>query len=425
MSMCLLTGVAALLVPGSFCDSASETVLEARRFALRVHGPPGLTRRLRDVGRECARAVQRQLGTDGARDEWVDVYLLEEGASPPTRGETDVSLTTLLGPTEAIHKLCLGLLARECRAMAPDRTGVSGSLDWLAAGCAFDVLFGTPGLFDSARFTRLPVVRRAARSSRLPRVTDLVASPVPPQWELCYRLYCVHCRLLFEAARGGEGLGPGALVSVLELEAHGREPAAALSFVVAPGFRSGEGLQAWYERRIGEVALRLGGGSSAEETAAAVSGLTSLPTVGPGRDGRCSVARVPLERAVGRAGNPALYDEALGRLVVGLGEAVARAPRLMQPGVVAHATALQHLREGRKGAFRRGIRRARKSLATSLARQQGVEALVDDIERRVTPFSVRFAAHLAVIEGAEQQRRTLNPELADYLDRMERGDLRE
>ena len=422
MTLCLLTGVVALSVPRSACDPVSETTVEAKRIALRVHGPVDLAPRLRDVGRECARAVQRLLGRDGVRDEWIDAYVVEAGGVLPARGGVSVRLTTPLRLTEAIHKLCVGLLVRECRAMNPGYGGAFGSLDWLAAGCAFDVLFGVPGVFDSARLARLPVVRRAVRLSRVPNVSDLVGSPVPPRWELCYRLYSVHCRLLLEALRSGAGLGPEAPLHVLEVEAHGRDPAAALSFIGASGFRPGEGLQAWYARRVGEMASRWGHVRSAEETASVVSALASLPMVAPGPDGRCGVARVPLERVAGRSDAPGLGGEAIEQLMTSFGDAAAMAPRLMQPAVAGYATALQHLREGRKGAFRRGVRRARKALASSLVRQQGVEALVDDIEQRMTPFGVRFAPHLAVIEGAEEQRRALNPALADYLDRLERGD---
>lgn len=418
----LLAGVIALATARSACGSASESTLEAKRFALRVHGPADLVPRIRDMGRECARAVARQLGTTGERDEWVDVHVVADGATLPVSGGVSVKLASPLTPTEAIHKLCVAFLVRECRGMDTAGSGVSGSLDWFAAGCAFDVLFGVPGGYDAARLTCLPVVQRAVGLPRAARVDDLVGSPVPSRWELCYRLYSVHCRLLLEAVRGEVGLGPEALLRILEMAAHGREPIAALSFVVAPVFRPGDGLQPWYERRVRELALGWGHTRSAEETFSTVSELTSVPIVGTGEDGRCGMTRVPLDRLDGRSGPLSLGDGAIGQLVSSFGEAVERAPRLMRPAVAAHGAALQHLREGRVGAFRRGVRRARKALASSLVRQQGTEALVDDVERRMTPFEVRLAAHLAVVRAAERERRELNPALAEYLDRLERGE---
>jgi hypothetical protein len=257
--------------------------------------------------------------------------------------------------------------------------------------------------------------RHAFAMDHFPDVERLVTAPVPVTEPRLFRLYALHCDILLLALQTVPPEGESFPRRLLELEAYGRDTVAALLFLLAPSFASGENLQAWYERAAVDVSRRGRRQSRASLVEKRLQELITVPTVAPGQS-TFTVTRVPIEDVPEKLEAYRVDKDALRNLQAEIFELLKDAPALMQEPLSEYMKAFETLAQGRTRRFKREVRRAHQHMQDAARRERQLEQYLDTVEQQVVPPDTRFAEYLDVIDTYDERRRSLAPDLHRYLD---------
>jgi hypothetical protein len=312
----------------------------------------------------------------------------------------------------ASHRLLRELLLRRFAPPGDAHPPLLPSTEWLAAALTNRVLYGNRERYGQFLPDYEPA-RYAFQRGAFPDVSLLVMQPVPAEHTVLYRLYALHCDLLALALTESAGLA--AVQRVLELEARGRAPLEAITFIVQDALHVGETLQAWYQRTAVEVSRRGRRPSDTVSSAERFEALVTVPVVAPGeRDFRGN--RQPLEEVPESLAALRRDRAAVATLQRQLFEIVKDAPFLLQLPMGHYAAALRELPTHSERSTRGALRKARKEFDAALARQRRLDEYLDEQERRHLPTAKRLAFPLEVVGRYARAQRALAPELHRYLD---------
>ena len=338
-------------------------------------------------------------------------------ADPAAAGAAD-PLALSFGPEDSMevvtHRLLRALLQR--RVMAPEDANppVMPSAEWLAAALTNRILFGSRERYGRFMPDYEPA-RFAFQRGVFPEVQRLVESPVPPEATVLYRLYALHCDLLALCLLESGGLE--AAQRLLLLDARGRPPIEALTFVLQDAMGPGETLQSWYCRTATDCSRRGRRYSDTDSTAERFEALVTVATAAPGnvdsQGNRRFLDTLPEKLAAMQRDK-----ESIGRLQHDLFELLKDAPFLFQKPIGHYSDACGDLAAGRTHAAQRGLRKAREEFGHALARQRRLDDYLDEQERHYVPAERRFALPLDIVERYAKVERDLAPELQRYLDTL-------
>lgn len=371
----------------------------------------------------CAADVTDLVGPGPEPQRLIRLYAGERRPGPEAEADPFSLAADPAEPLEAVtHRLVRALLRRRFLGPGERTPPPMPSSEWVAAALTNRILFGNRERYGCFAPDYEPA-RYAFQRGLFPDVARLVTHPVPPQRTVLFRLYALHADLLALCLE--EGVGPGAVRRVLELDARDRTPVDAVSFVAQDAFEPGETLQTWYARTAPAVSRR---GRRPSETATAAErfeSLTTVSVVAPGeRDFRGT--RRPIEDVPEKLEALRRDTDAMGTLQRDLFELIKDAPFLLQAPIAGYADACRKVpprgdidsRAVRNA--RSAMRKAREAVADALARQRQLEEYLDEQERRHVPAGRRLGLFLDVVSRYRQADRELAPDLHAYLDSMAR-----
>ena len=363
----------------------------------------------------CQSEVDRALGYEAHSERLVHIYFGREDRdwNGPFRLVFRPDDSMLVVTTGVIR----ALLLREC-------VGADGSVPppipscaWLSAAICNRVLYGRP-LPDGRTQPDYEPARFLFARNQFPDVLRLLTQPVTIDEPVLYRLYAVHCDLLALCVQ--EQTPPGSLLRLLQLEKAGRSTAEALKFLLRDACRPGENLQAWYERTVVRVSRRGRRLNDAETITERLRKLISVQVVAPGETdfrGR----RVPIDEVPKTFDTLVLDKGALARMQAQLYELYKDAPELMRSAISAYMKACGLLAKGKKRAAKRQFERAHRAFGQAVARQEKLDAYLDDLERTYVPPGVRLGLYLDIARKRLLDARSLDTKLQEYLDSLDKG----
>ncbi|NOY81126.1 MAG: hypothetical protein GXP31_08990 [Kiritimatiellaeota bacterium] len=419
-----LLPVLAILAP--VCLHARDALVTDSRLRVRIRGPQGECRAVRQLVRRCLDVMADFLELRKGPTTWLDVRIVAPAvpvARDRSNSNPDLALPADLTPLQAVQEINLALLDRLARThRKPGRDRLQPTtVHWLAAALTFEALKvrnRPDGLVLPPDTTPAFLV---FEQDSYPDVRVLLSKPVSTEWPLCYTLYALHCHLLARCIRLGDRSNPSRLSRILELQYRGRQPADAVQFVLADALRPGEDLQSWYRRRVRPLA-RVGTTRTAlPALTRRVQELTSVPVLAAGDNGAFGHTRVPLERLVGRLRDYKLNSQAIRALDDGFQELLMRAPVIFQPSLKQYIRAIQKMAKGRTWGVRRELRNAAKAFAAAVERQRRINTYLDEVAVRALPPEVRLAADFEALRPIPGRARGRSRELDRYLDALARS----
>ncbi|MBO5763173.1 MAG: hypothetical protein J6R85_04810 [Lentisphaeria bacterium] len=336
--------------------------------------------RLTVMLRIASREVDALFGVSGVPRRKLSVLVMErEFAESEYRG-SDIPVRVEEGVPATMWRLCRGLLERRAAEMVgASRKSRSQAIDALAAALTNRMVYDGKGGYGAYRQDyRIP--ERQFQKRCFPELEKLLLYAVPPEYPVLFRIYLVHCDLLFQCVADATGNFPAFLERWLRAQSEAKiPPGAAMASVLPPGiFRTGENLQAWYERSAMEQVGRGMFRNSPEEIVRELEDLTSLPVLDASSSG--GVRRVPLEKVPRLLEDYRMDEAALTELQKKLLRLKTVAPLLMQDAVDAYIAAVEALRNGRRKDFNRQLKQGRKQLADSIEMMKRIDGLLDAAE---------------------------------------------
>ena len=401
-----------------FCRGAGAAeggVLAEARVRVTCKSEP-TTKAWQRFASACVADVDEFVGRAGEPTKLLRIRFGDAGAGEASSEPLSLSF----GPEDSMevvtHGLVRALLQRRFMAPQDANPPLLPSAEWLAAALTNRVLFGNRERYGRFMPDYEPA-RFAFQRGVFPEVQRLIQDPVPPEATVLYRLYALHCDLLALCLL--ESAGADAAQRLLQLDARGRPPLEALSFVLQDAMAAGETVQSWYTRTVTDRS-RLGRRySDTDSTAERFDALVTVAVAVPADlDSRGN--RMPLEEVPEKLAALAQDKEAVGRLQHDMFELLKDAPLLLQAPMSLYCDACNELASGRQRPARNGMRKARKQFDEALVRQRRVDAYLDDEERRYVPAERRFALPLDVVGRTARADRSLAPELQRYLDTLSR-----
>jgi hypothetical protein len=208
-----------------------------------------------------------------------------------------------------------------------------------------------------------------------------------------------------------------ALRPLLAAHAAGMSGIEALNVTLAPHLRSAEATQVWYETAALDIGRRGGGTATAARVQERLKELESIPMVVPG-GGAFTCVRVPIDEVPRHAGTSRPDAQALSATRIGIYDLLKEAPGLLRPPLMRYLEAIDSLCQGREGAFKRTIRRARNEFAAAVEKQQALTALLDTFRQENEALEQQLGPYLETSRLARARQRGLDPELHAYLDSL-------
>jgi len=396
-------------------DGTADEVLRIPRHRVRISAPAEPAPGLRRLVEWCADNVNGLLRTQETPAQTITVSF--DAQQKPAADPFRVALRSDTSLPEMTHALAHALLLRHARRFRDNCEPPPEALAWLAASVSYNALYcgrtasGTPAPdYEPARVI--------SRDGKFPAVADLIELPVAPHSRPAYRLYALHCHLL-TAMIGAPKAGKSRLLRILELVAHGRDPVAAVAFVMRPSFEAGEGLQRWYEREAVSMSRRGRRHSSLGEVIRRLRDLETIAVVVPGKR-QFGSKRIPIDQVPDLLESYHLDSTAAVNVQRDLYELLKDAPGLLHDPLLGYINAFQALAEGKARSFKRKLKRARKTFAEATGQQRALEAFLDRVERRSTSIESQFDLYLHVVRNHARRRRSADPALHAYLDSLQR-----
>lgn len=394
------------LLPWAACGN----LLESRERRILVESPGENARLWLDFALRADADVQKLLGRGETTP--AGTLHLRIGDYPPSDHPLQLAFAGDELHLQISQRIYAALLAR---AAAPDRTHPPElpSATWLAAALVAREL-----TVDPSRPGRLTAyyepIRAGFRMGIFPDVGRLATQPVPVDQPVFFRFYAMHCDLLAATIQAARLPGENPFARILDMEAHGRETATALAFVLQPAFAEGENLQAWYKRAAPLASRRGSRQNRAEIVAERLDELTSVPTL-TRELGEMRVARIRLEDLPDRLASHRPDRETVAHIYAQIFELSKDAPWLQRAPLLASMTAIELLGKGNNRAFQRAMRRVREEFDEATRRQLAIEALLDEVEESQIPPGERFNIYFGITERTERDIRALDPGLYDLL----------
>ena len=336
--------------------------------------------RLSLMVRAAFRESDQLMGTKGVPKRRLSVMVMARefgeneyrGSDIPVHIEDDVH--------ETVWRLCRGMLERRAAEIAGgSRKSRARSIDVLAAALTNRIVYDGKGGNGAYRQDyRIPDAQ--FKDGSFPDLETLLAQPVPPVHPLLFRIYLVHCDLLVQCLEDTSGNFPAFLERWFTIQDNEKlSPFQALQATLPPGiFRTGETLQAWYERSAMERASKGLFRNTPEEIAARLKELTSIPVLDASSSG--GVRMIPLRKVPKLLKDYREDGSALTELQRKLLHLKIVSPVLMRDALDAYVSAVDALRNGNKKEFNRQLDRGEKLMATSMKQMKVVEAMLDEAE---------------------------------------------
>jgi len=403
----ILLAISALWLVGTHAAT-----VESRERRITVSAAPGSGKAWLDFALRADGDVQKFLGGDAVPPKHR--LRIHVGPDRKTEGVLRLSFTGREFRTEIAQRIYTSLL---CRAAFPEPGKVPSlpSTQWMAAALASHEL-STGRQMPGRKPTDYESVRAGFRKGVFPLVERLLSKPVPATSPILYLFYALHCELLATSIRSAPFPKETPFRRILELEVHGRSTVAATEFVLRPFFAEGETLQGWYERTAPVVSRRGSHLSPVEEVVQRLQELTMVNAISL-NGGAQKIKRIPIEDLPEKLADYRINPDAIDRVHKQIFELVQDAPVLLREPLAAYMNAFGLLGKGKKRAFLRTIRRARKDFDAAVERQRAIGVLLDRIEEDYSSPTQQLAPYLRTVERADQDARALDPALHMLLDK--------
>ena len=386
--------------------------VESHERRITVSAAPGSGKAWLDFALRADSDVEKFLGGDAVLPKHtLHIYV---GPDRKTEGVLRLPFTGGEFRTVIAQRIYASLL---CRAAFHKRGKVSSlpSAQWMAAALASHEL-STGRQMPGTKPADYESIRTGFRNGVFPLVERLLTKPVPASSPILYLFYALHCELLATSIRSAPFPKETPFRRILELEAHGRSTVAATDFVVRPFFAEGETLQGWYERTAPAVSRRGSRLSPVDEVVQRLRKLTTVNSISL-NGGAQKIKRIPIEDLPEKLADYRINPDAIARIHKRIFELVQDAPVLLREPLAAYMNAFGLLGKGKKRAFLRAIRRARKDFDAAVERQRAIGALLDRIEEDYSSPTQQLAPYLRTVERADQDARALDPALHILLDK--------
>lgn len=388
-------------------------------LGLTVRGDAPESERLLQLAVDCVREAAYLLDISPAGPELTIVIGAPETEAEGRSNPGILSLSADVSLPVAIHRIARKVILRTIDSEEHLRpASASSPVDWLAAALVF-AMREQPRVGPVRYPPDYGPARTLLAARDAPNVDRLVKAPVPPSAALAYRLYSLHCHLLVNTIRNSKAdNGPG-FSTYLNMIAQDRDALEALTFLVRPSFLDGEDLQSWYQRRASRLARRGRYRASIAEVRRRWKNLRTVRLRAPGPGGAVVQQTVPLENLAAVVKEGRITKDGLTSLQRQFFELNRDAPPLVQPALLQYVSALRRLSQGKLFFYRENVRAADEAFAERAARQERVENYLDNVQRAFYPPEVHLMTYLRAMHTSREQRRQLDPELNNYLKRIE------
>ncbi len=238
------------------------------------------------------------------------------------------------------------------------------------------------------------IARNQFMRKEFPKLDVLLSNPVPSNQRYFFELYMMHCDLLLLALESLQGTKGGIIIGMLAAEQGGEDAMAALERLVAPQNKSGESLQAMYERMVFKAARRRRRQNGDEVIEERVRELETVPVIG--YESGTALRRVPLEDVPDVLKDYHSDVQAILRLEAKFRELREASPYLLREPLEKYALSMRWIREGNMRRFKKDIGEARREFQNALTRQRRLNKKVDKYEREHVPVLKRFVDYVIV-----------------------------
>lgn len=356
--------------------------------------------------RLCSHEVDALFGDSRPPEHRLNFYAMDISFSESDFKTWDVPLQSSAPLEASVVKILQGLLMRQLRErLGLKRVPTPPSVNFLAAALANRIVFdgkGTTGLYQ--RDYRIP--RRQFATGAYPDVAKLLTEVPPANSRLLFRLYLVHCDLLFSFL---QSLQSNRLRPFL-LEWWRLECKENMSTVEALGQLLDvpqDKLQVWY---VSNVPSHTRQGMIPDSPANFSTRLQKLLTISVLEMGGAQTVRtVPIEELPSLLKNRPLDIVTLGGVQMDLVKLKLDSPLIYHDALDLYIAALDSLRQNDIKNFQKCFSNAKKAFSEADALQQRVTALLNEAENALSPVDfLRAANWQTILEHRQSLRKPLD-----------------
>jgi hypothetical protein len=379
---------------------------------------------IRELINLCQYALTAQLGRSKAvlREEPVRVVIGDmTGTKPPSR--LTAVLPADVSILKAAHDISRCLMLQRLRREAPDGKALNPAhFEWLVGAVVFSVLQSQP----SDRFVEVPDYSAAHALLMSGATTDpakLVTLPMNSDWPLAYELYAMHCHLLLRVLKHTFlPSGTSASQAVYEALLTGSGPDTALRQALAPRLDRGrETLEEWFAGQAAKFARQSRDLTAPEALIKHLHEIRSVTVLMPGADGHFRPRQIPLDQARDYLADYEYDPDMLEGKERELFALIRDAPSYLHPSLALYMEAIQEFRRsGNQKELQEKLTKAGQHLEAAIASRQRLCDYLDQLGRNITPANQRFARYLYAIGEKDKALRSLDPQLHEYLDSLEK-----
>lgn len=400
------------------------STLSNQHHRIRVAAPPSEVQGLARLAYACGQEFWRRIPpeTDPEELPWLAVVVTPNAhasQAPPRRSRTLV-LTGQEGLSYAVHSIMRHLIARHLDEPVDAVAAELGRRDWLAAALAFPVRYAADGC-DIAGNPRYDCLRARVERGALPAPDSILRACVPPQQELPYRLFALHCRLLADVVELRCERHPVPLRHMLALLAHGRPPKKALETMAAESMSDEETLSEWFRRGARAVLRRTPSSLSAARFREELQAAETLNGATQVEAGEGEPSPVPIEDAAAILRARAAREHAAARLEERFNRLIRLSPPLVRAPLIDYTKAFHHLRKARKRRYARSVQKAAAEVRTALRRTEELEELLHSVQAKESGLGSLFPFHFHAVREWGKADAGLAPELERLLEQAAGG----
>ena len=394
---------------------AGAVTVPAAKINLIVDGPEKEATILADTAQQLETWLTVMLRDKPAVDRRIMVRIGTD--LPPPTDQLGLNLSPESTTWNAVQELALRLVTRRAMALQEDGAGPLGALDWLAAAASYRIVNMN---FKPELIRANPSLALSMLSGASPfPVKTVLENPLPATFEVPFLLYARYCHLLTAVVELSGNAKDNRLRRVLELEAAGRPPLAAMELTMGDDFHSGEDLQAWFERKLGHLNWLNQESHSADDIARRLPELETLPEVKPGPDGAFGCTMVNMDEISRETREYQLDQNGLANRIKDFTLLHKQAPPLLRPALAKYIEALTDLSKGKNRKFQKLFKEAREEFGAARERQRKISEFLDTLENRQPQLPRSLEPFMTVLDENYRRQRELAPALQEYLDSLD------
>lgn len=339
----------------------------------------------------CSREVDRLLRPAAAPQQLLSFQL---GENRPDTLPANTIFLDRRRPSAVLCSLVLKeLIMRRVREKHKPPLATLPAAQWLAAAISNRIFVDGKGILSV--YTPDYRIAHALYSQGLfPQLPHLLTRPADADHLPFFRLYMLHADLLVRILENLSPVKP-LIPQQLEMEAYGREPQAALEFLLRQAGVDFHNIQHWYEHAILQESARHRQRNATEAVRAQLQELTTVTLLEAGSpDG---IRRIPITEIPRIIEDYRLNTRMLEQTQKKIQELRLNAPILLQDPIALYLDALEHLKKNNVRRCKKQFAKAEKAFTAAMQRQKQIERLLDRTERERTPPLDQFDLFIDVI----------------------------